>query len=438
MCGIVGIIAAYQNGLTSDEQNMFDSMLFLDTQRGWDSTGAFLVTNTGNMHLKKAAVHGADFIRTSEFKALSQKAWNTGSFFVGHNRAATRGTVSDENAHPFCVEDKIVLVQNGTYVGSHKHLKDTAVDTEAVAYVLAGEPDIEKALQQINAAYCLVWYDIPNRRLNMIRNDQRPMYLGENSDGGWMFASEIETLFYSAHRNKIKFKKAPSLIEPGDLHQWELDKKNKQWAYTVTKIDNKYRFKSGDTTGYDADMAAWEEYYGSGRARSRHPFNPVVVAGTGHIREVIKNQNARTGAEKTIFDYIQENKFPEFATFKETATAARDKWVANKPDSIIVEFIDYLEVYPNQKGDHCRWIIYGKRVTPDDLEYNPMIYIMVEGDETVALDFTINSMYSVTCPGGPILHKVSPPRIEDYFILSQFAANPLPVLQLEESQVVNH
>ena len=117
MCGIVGVVSKHTNGFSSPEMDMFQNMLFVDTMRGWDSTGVFGVDNYGNVGIAKAAMHGADFICTKEFKEFKSHAIKNGIFAVGHNRAATRGTINDENAHPFYVEDKIVLVQNGSWRG---------------------------------------------------------------------------------------------------------------------------------------------------------------------------------------------------------------------------------------------------------------------------------------------------------------------------------
>lgn len=433
MCGIVGVIAAYQNGFTNDEQDAFGTMLFLDTTRGWDSTGTFLVTNTGNMYLKKAALHGPDFIRTSEYKNLQTKAWNNGMFMVGHNRAATRGTVSDQNAHPFCVEDKVVLVQNGTYVGSHRHIKDTEVDTEAVAYAIVEDNDIEKSLQRINAAYALVWWDFRHKTLNIIRNEQRPLFLAETADGGYMFASEIETLFYSASKAKRKFKGVPKLIEPGDHHCWKLDDK-KHHEYTVTKLDYKYRYKSGETSDYNSEMAAWGAFYGQGGRPTRHEFHPVTVAKPTHIRQVVNNMNNRPTNEKSIFEYVQDNKFPDFAADQPLAFAVRDAYQSERPDTLVVEFIDYLPVVEGKTGDKARWFVYGKRVTPNPDDYSPLIYMNIEGDETTALDFTVNSLYTVEVPGGTVMHKVTPGRMEPYHILTMFSCNPVSVKLLEANE----
>jgi hypothetical protein len=213
MCGIVGLVSKHTNGLSHPEIDMFQNMLFVDTLRGWDSTGVFGVDTYGSVGIAKAAMHGADFICTKEFKAFRDAAVKNGTFVVGHNRSATRGTVSDENAHPFCVDDKIVLVQNGTWRGSHKHIKDVEVDTHAIAHLLAEEADVESAMKKVNAAYTLVWYNVDTEELHLLRNSERPLFIAEFQHSGFMFASEVETIMYAAAKNNNpKFK-----VEPYEL-----------------------------------------------------------------------------------------------------------------------------------------------------------------------------------------------------------------------------
>ena len=68
MCGIVGVVSNCANGFSIKEMAMFAQLLFLDTVRGFDSTGVFGVSNNKNVVIHKDAVHGLDFIQTKEFK----------------------------------------------------------------------------------------------------------------------------------------------------------------------------------------------------------------------------------------------------------------------------------------------------------------------------------------------------------------------------------
>jgi glucosamine 6-phosphate synthetase-like amidotransferase/phosphosugar isomerase protein len=64
-------------------------MLFLDTFRGEDSTGVFLVDNLGNVAAAKEAVDGPTFLKSQEWRDIRKLAFTAGWALIGHNRRAT-------------------------------------------------------------------------------------------------------------------------------------------------------------------------------------------------------------------------------------------------------------------------------------------------------------------------------------------------------------
>ena len=198
MCGLVAAIAKTRNGLSYRTLDAFETLLRIDSLRGEDSTGVFVVNNYGNVGIGKDVGDGFSYLKDNDWKELRGHAFNNGWAVVGHNRKATRGSVTAENAHPFWVEDKIVLVHNGSHVGPHKHLADVEVDSHAIAHVLAeaGPDGIEDGLKRVDAAYALIWYDIHNKRLNIIRNAERPLAWVETPDA-FLIASESDMLRFA-------------------------------------------------------------------------------------------------------------------------------------------------------------------------------------------------------------------------------------------------
>ena len=241
MCGIVGVISGHSNGFSSPEADAFTQMLFIDTLRGWDSTGVFNATQDNEVHIYKEASAGPVFIQRPEFKDFRQSTVLNGRFAVGHNRAATRGTINDKNAHPFWVNDKIVLVHNGTFFSDHKHLKNTDVDSEAIAHLLAEDDDVEKVLQKINCAYALVWYNVEQQKLNIIRNSLRPMNLMYTKGGAVLFASEPETLGYVAEKHRWQLQFKPYEIAPNTLIEIQFT----EGGYKISdkELDSEYKSK---------------------------------------------------------------------------------------------------------------------------------------------------------------------------------------------------
>lgn len=244
MCGLVGIVSKSKYGMTHADVSAFELMLFMDTLRGEDSTGVFLVDNIGNVMIAKEAVDGPKFLQTKEWRDIRSAAINRGWVLVGHNRKATRGTITDENAHPFWVEDKIVLVHNGSMYGSHKHLADTDVDSHAIAHTIANADSVEAALQKVNAAYALMWYNVQDKTFNIIRNSQRPLHFNQNHNA-WYFTSEDSILEFCLKRADIKgLKPSNSSLVTESLQKWTL-KEDKSYELDDIKLDCTFRPEPG-------------------------------------------------------------------------------------------------------------------------------------------------------------------------------------------------
>ena len=204
MCGLVAVVSKKLNGFTNDQRETFDNLLFVDQLRGKDSTGMFLVTNTGEMELAKEASNATVFREQQAYKNLMQRSFTQGAAMVGHNRAATKGSIIDANAHPFVVDDQITLVHNGTLFGDHKKLADTDVDSHAIAHQIhKHNGDVTAALKTLTGAYALIWHNFSAKTLNFIRNNQRPLHWLECADG-WLWASEANMLDWITARFDVK------------------------------------------------------------------------------------------------------------------------------------------------------------------------------------------------------------------------------------------
>lgn len=229
MCGLVCAVSKNSYGFNFKEVKVFDELLYCDAVRGDDSTGAFGIDRlNGDVTLIKQAGNSGLFQATPEYQEFSRKGLSKFHTMVGHNRAATRGAASDENAHPFH-EGKIILVHNGT-LNNHRKLADVEVDSHAVCHAF-NELGYEEALHQIDGAYCFIWYDLEDNKLRIIRNDKRPLFMAETSSA-FFFTSEVWLLYGILGRND----QAPI----GKIHAitadtiYEIDLENRSAGFTET------------------------------------------------------------------------------------------------------------------------------------------------------------------------------------------------------------
>ena len=182
MCGLVGLISRRTGGFWSKDLDTMEQMLLIDSLRGKDSTGAFTVYKNKQSEIIKVASHPMHLFACGAWGEFRNRAVQRGKIIIGHNRAATRGAVRTENAHPF-VEDNIILVHNGTlYDHTNLTKAKVEVDSNAIAHALSGGADPKEVLPTIRGAFALIWYDTDKEKLYAIRNEQRPLCLLETDD----------------------------------------------------------------------------------------------------------------------------------------------------------------------------------------------------------------------------------------------------------------
>jgi len=230
MCGIVGMVASSATGFNWNQQRIFNQLLWVNTLRGEDSTGVFGVNQQGNVDYLKTAGDAHKMITSKEYKDFKDNIFSDYRMVVGHNRKATRGAVTDDNAHPF-VEDTIALVHNGTLINHGKLTKELVeVDSHAILHSIV-ERGYEETLKDIEGAFTLVWYDTKDKTLRAIRNDQRPLYIA-SSFGAWYFASEKKMLELVLGREDTKIADMTECV-PGTMYYWEMDDVSNLWYKPV-------------------------------------------------------------------------------------------------------------------------------------------------------------------------------------------------------------
>lgn len=226
MCGIVGMVTSNTVGFNTTEQKIFSQLLWANTLRGDDSTGVFGVNKYGNLDYIKEKGHAGDLIDSKEFREFYENIYTDYHMVVGHNRKATRGWVSDDNAHPF-VEGTTALVHNGTLTTYANLTKETvSVDSHAILHSIV-ERGYEETLKEIQGAFTLAWYDTNDKTLRVIRNDQRPLFIA-STVGAWYFASEKGMLEWILGREDVAISEMEECT-PGTMYSFKLDDKKNMW-----------------------------------------------------------------------------------------------------------------------------------------------------------------------------------------------------------------
>lgn len=253
MCGIVAAIG----GLFKKEVAAFQDLLVVDSLRGPHSTGIF-VARGDDEHLVKKPLLPQELMQLDQYKKAFDKLPDVA---IGHNRWATVGDVNARNAHPFDVGN-IVGVHNGTLF-NWKRLtdsKDFVVDSECLLHNI-NLHGIDETWAKLEGAATVMWWDKKEKKLNVIRNKERPMYYTKlKTSNVVLFASEHWMLLSCTGRNELVSEGLAELpvdtlmtvdvmgnIQYRPVKPYEKPVTN----FTVTRIGSEGPYKEGETIEFE-------------------------------------------------------------------------------------------------------------------------------------------------------------------------------------------
>lgn len=200
------------SGVADNDLNVLKQLAQISVVRGQDGAGLLqgsVYTKHMNYTVEKTGNEMAYLLWYHEKgKGGDRSLFNshTDNFFCGHVRAATRGNINADNAHPFEL-DTLVGMHNGTLESSDYFPGIKETDSEMMFKDME-KRGIREVLAGLNkkSAYAVVIFDKKKREFIFARNELRPLFCTWNLNRKVMYwASEVGMLEWILDRNGIKY-----------------------------------------------------------------------------------------------------------------------------------------------------------------------------------------------------------------------------------------
>ena len=252
MCGIVGYVGRQQAAPV-----LLEGLARLE-YRGYDSAGIALVTESGDLFVRKRAG------KIAELRAALADGSPPSTTGLGHTRWATHGRPNDLNAHPHVdCTGELTVIHNGIIenfielraeLEAAGHVFESETDTEAIAHLVEEAYDgdlsaaVRQALVRAHGAYALavIHKGEPDRIVGAKMNVPLIVGLGE---GEAFLASDVAAVL--AHTRRVIF------LEEGDVADI------RPGRVLITDIVGREQERPVDTIEWDieaAEKGGYEHY----------------------------------------------------------------------------------------------------------------------------------------------------------------------------------
>lgn len=206
MCGITGVAG----NLNQKSLDVLRDMMITSQVRGMDSAGVCVVPSysQGKIEIQKDAVPMSVFLVENPLFDYKLRIKSIPKAVIAHARAATLGRVTQDNAHPFQYGN-VIGVHNGSLTDWNglEDYKSLDVDSKAIFNTIA-KKGIDHTWKSFRGPAALVWWDQEDSSINMIRNEDRGLYVvfSEKKDAIF-WASELWMITTAAMRNGVSLHK---------------------------------------------------------------------------------------------------------------------------------------------------------------------------------------------------------------------------------------
>ena len=215
MCGLFGCAGP---GIGTLEMSRLRELAYISGLRGGDGSGIVqgLATKRVLRHTLEKTRNDITYFMwyhgnhsDGNDKILHDYSCN---FILGHVRAATRGDVSDDNAHPFDT-GRFISAHNGT-LHDKKYHDNEKTDSEMM-FIDVEKRGLQPVLRDLDAgsAFSISSFDKQNKELIFATNGKRPLV--------YCYLSKRRVFFWASERRQLEF--ALQGVEKSEIYKFTDD-----------------------------------------------------------------------------------------------------------------------------------------------------------------------------------------------------------------------